>query len=165
MRAKRGFTLIEILVVLLIIGISSSIAFIAFGDFGAGRKIVVAGEQFSSYMQFLQQRAILESNTFGVKLDKDSYETLSLKDGVSWQSMPKTSHFHRQYFPKKSVVVFKRKFSNAKGEPDIIVYPSGEMSEFELMFGSATEPDLITLIGKRNGELVLTHEHDHDQKK
>lgn len=164
MRARRGFTLIEILIVLLIIGISSSIAFIAFGDFGASRKIVVAGEQFSSYVKLLQQRAILESNTFGIKIERNGYETFRLADGISWQSMPRASLFHWHNFPKKSVVII-RKQSGSKQEPDIIVYPSGDMNEFELMFGSSTDANLVTLVGKHSGELILTHKNDHGQKK
>lgn len=158
MRDKRGFTLIEILVVILIIGIASSIAILAFGDFGASRKIVVAGEQFSSYIKLLQQKAVLESNTYGIKLERDGYETLRLADGGTWQSMPRTGLFRWQYFPKDSVVVLNRKPLNTRREPEIVLYPSGDMSEFELMFGSSTEANLITIIGKHSGELILTHE-------
>ena len=158
MRDKRGFTLIEIMVVLLIIGIVSSVAFLAFGDFGASRKIVVAGEQFSSYVKLLQQKAILESNTYGIKIEKDGYETLRLADGVSWQSLPRTVLFRWHYFPKDSVVVLNRKPPNSRHAPEIILYPSGDMSEFKLTFGSLTEANLITITGKHNGKLILTHE-------
>ena len=160
MRDKRGFTLIEILVVLLIIGIVSSVAFLAFGDFGASRKIVVAGEQFSSYVKLLQQKAILESNTYGIKIAKDGYKTLRLSDGLSWQSMPRAGTFNWHYFPKDSVVVLNRKPPNSRPDPEIILYSSGDMSEFELMLGSLTEANLITITGKHNGELILTHENN-----
>ncbi len=41
MKNHKGFTLIEILIVLMIIGITLSFAILSFGDFGEGRKVKV----------------------------------------------------------------------------------------------------------------------------
>ena len=160
MRDKRGFTLIELLIVLVIIGITSGIALFAFGDFGTSRKIVIAAEQFTSWVKLIQQKAILESTTFGISVEKNGYATFRLEDGTQWQPVIKPGLFHWHAFPKESHVIFNKKTSRLKNEPNIVIYPSGDLSSFTLFFSSNSETNLVTLTGKPNGELVLTHPSD-----
>lgn len=120
MHAERGFTLIEILVVVLIIGITLGFTMLAFGDFGAGRKAVVSAEQFSSYIQLVQQRALFEANTLGVRVSKDGYETYHVVAGT-WQPMPTKSIFHRRDFPDNVLVNLNSTVNNAKKFPILLL--------------------------------------------
>ena len=54
----QGFTLIEILVVVLIIGITLGFALLAFGDFGRQRQIITAAETFVNYVTLVEQQAL-----------------------------------------------------------------------------------------------------------
>ena len=73
MTRPKGFTLIEILIVIVIIGITIGFALIAFGDFGEGKRIRFAAEQLINTIKLSQQKAILESSTLGLKVDQSSY--------------------------------------------------------------------------------------------
>lgn len=154
---NRGFTLIEILVVIVITGIILSVTLLAFGDFGAGRKAVVSAEHFASYVKLVQHRAILEVNTLGININRNGYETFRFEQGLRWQPMPKNSLFHWQPFPKHVVVSLKAAIRNRDNRPDIVINPSGDMSPFELTFGTPEKPRLAVLIGGHNGDIELTN--------
>lgn len=152
MPAERGFTLIEILVVVVIIGITLGFALLAFGDFGAGRRATVTAEGFSSYIRLVQQRAILEANAFAINLDKKGYETLRFNGG-QWQTMPAKSIFHWRSFPSSVVVSPKGGFR----KPAIVITSSGETNEFRIDFGTSKKADIAILLGDRDGKLLIQH--------
>ncbi|KTC74890.1 general secretion pathway protein LspH [Legionella birminghamensis] len=152
---ERGFTLIEILVVILIVGIAASVTLLAFGDFGASRRVQLSAEQFVTYLKLVQQRAILEMNTLGVNINKDGYGTYRFVQAKTWEPMPGKSLFHWQTFPKSIHVSLKTTIKNNTKSPDIIISPTGNLSAFTLSFGTETEPDLVSVIGAHNGEVII----------
>lgn len=156
MSNERGFTLIEILVIVLIIGITAGMAILAFGDFGASRKVTMAAEQFSTYLQLLQQKAILETNTLGVKFEKNTYLTYQLKEGKNWEQFTQNTLFHPRFFPQNAVLAIQS--NKVLGNPDIIIYSSGDLSPFVLTMGTVSQPNLIRLQGNSSGELILNNE-------
>lgn len=155
MRNKGGFTLIEILVVLVIISITLSLALLAFGDFGASRRTIVAAEQFSSYLKLVQQQAIVEGRSLGIDINNEGYKTYRLVQGSTWQAMPEKSIFHWQHFPNNLVIDLHSTLKNNTRMPDIIISPAGNLTAFKLSFGTTDKPALATLIGKRNGQVIF----------
>ncbi|STX29016.1 general secretion pathway protein LspH [Legionella beliardensis] len=155
MRNERGFTLIEILVVILIIGIIASATLFAFGDFGTSRRVKVTAEQFIAYTKLVQQRAILEMTTLGINVSSGGYETYRYVNDNSWQPMPKNSLIFHRTFPKDVIVTLQNNIKNKTNGPNIIVTSSGNMTEFKLIFGTSAQPNIITITGEHNGNLTL----------
>lgn len=153
-QTNRGFTLIEILVVVLIIGITIGLALLAFGDFGGQRRIVMAAEHFINYVKLVQQQAILETSTLGIQLNQNTYQALRFQTNSQWQSMPSKGIFHQQQFPKNTVVHLE-KMSFKVNTPQLIINASGDMTPFKLNIGSETQPSIVTILGKRNGTVEL----------
>ena len=148
---NRGFTLIEILVVLLIIGISMGFALMAFGDFGEKRRIIVAAEQFINVVKLVQQQAVLETSTLAIDVHDNHYEVLRFKPPASWSPMSTRSIFHRQHAVTGLVISLKNKTQN----PSVIINSSGDMTPFTLDFGTSTQPSLATIVGANNGTITL----------
>lgn len=153
MSNKKGFTLIEIMVVLLIIGITISFALLAFGDFGAKRRVMLASEQFVNFVKLVQQQAIMETSTLGIYVDDHSYQALRLDSSSHWQRFPAHSVFRRHVFPTHATVQFNPKVSLAK-DPQIIINESGDMNAFTLAV--LIDNDEVAIIeGHHNGVIAL----------
>lgn len=156
MPANKGFTLIEILVVILIIGITLGFALLAFGDFGGKRRIIIAAEQFTNYVKLVQQQAILETRTLGIKLNNKGYQVVRFESSMNWQPMPSKGIFRPQHFPDNLVLTIKDP-SNKQDQPSIIINAMGDTTPFTLDFGTNTQESLITLQSEPSGTLTLKH--------
>ncbi|HBI21430.1 MAG TPA: type II secretion system protein GspH [Legionella sp.] len=148
---SRGFSLIEILVVLFIIGITLGFALLSFGDFGEKRRIIVAAEQLTQYIKLVQQYAILETSTLRLQIKADGYQVFRFQPPKTWSPIASTPLFRLQHFPKGLLV-------NGRGKPLVIqVDASGDMTAFTLTLGSSQQPTMVTIVGKRNGAVTLQH--------
>ncbi|MCC5791018.1 MAG: type II secretion system minor pseudopilin GspH [Legionellaceae bacterium] len=153
MQNKRGFTLIEILVVMLIIGITIGFAVLAFGDFGAKRQLHIYTEHFESYLSLLQQRAILENITIGLHIDDHGYTPYSYQYPGTWQPFPKQRLFVRQVLPRNIELKVSEPIHNSSKTPAIILHPSGDMEPFRLQFKLVRSQEQIELVGTHDGKL------------
>lgn len=158
MKNSHGFTLIEIMIVLVIIGITFGFALIAFGDFGASRRILFAAEQLVNTLELAKQQAILQTSTLGLRIDDTSYQILQLKKNTQWMPLSDKGVFKVTYFPKNTRILLKKDTNTdqkTQKAPEIIISSSGGLTPFTLSFGSTQEPNLAQLTGKKNGELIF----------
>lgn len=147
----KGFTLIEILVVILIIGITFSVALLAFGDFGASRKIRSAAEGFAQFLQVTHERALLESTTLQIQLKQTGYTIQRLNAQNRWQPL-KNTYYRPHSLPPKTII----SVAYGSKKPDqlvIIMSASGDMTPFKVHFGSAEKTRMATVIGNENGSI------------
>ncbi|CAM2904604.1 type II secretion system minor pseudopilin GspH [Legionella anisa] len=152
-KSNQGFTLIEILIVLVIIGITFGFALIAFGDFGESRRILFSAEQLVNTLRLAQQQAILGTSTLGLRIDNNGYQVFQLYNNAQWKPISDKGVFKMTYFPQDTHIILKTSNSTPAGAPPIIISSSGDMTPFTLNFGSKQDNNLALLIGKRNGEL------------
>ena len=153
MRKNRGFTLIEMLVVIVIIGITVGFALIAFGDFGESKRILFSAEQLVNTLRLAQQQAILESNTLGLRIDNTSYQILKFQDSSHWAPISNKGIFKVNYFPPKMFITLKTNTNVPTGTPAIVINSSGNMTPFTLGFGTNKETSVALLTGHHDGSL------------
>src|SRR5258708_5622718 len=150
MRTEPGFSLIEILVVLLIMSIVLSFGLLAFGDFGASRNASIQAEELLAYIKVLQYQALLENKAFAIRVNPKGYLSFRFEGGA-WQPMPSKGIFHPRRFPANIVVSLKQ---NAK-EPGIIIDAAGTVKPFAIDLGTKQQLTLVKLLGEANGSLLI----------
>ena len=156
MRSPKGFTLVEILIVLVIIGITFGFALLAFGDFGENRKILFSAEQLVNTLRLAQQQAILETSTLGLRIDNNGYQILQLQNNNQWKPISNKGVFKMTRFPQGTRITLKTNTRTPPGAPSIIITPSGAMTPFTLNFGNNPKNNLAILKGKNNGNLTFS---------
>ncbi len=150
---QTGFTLVEILVVMLIIGITFGMAMLAFGDFGATRKIRSSAEGFAQFLQVMHERALLESTTVQIQLNQSGYTSQRLNLQSKWQPL-KNAYYRPHALPAKTKIAV----AYGSKSPDKLVITmssSGDMTPFKVYFGSTEQPHMTSVIGNENGAVIF----------
>ena len=149
---KSGFTLIEILVVLVILGITASVALLAFGDFGESRHIEAEAERFLQTTRLIHHHALLEATTYGMKITPSSYQIFRFTPPNTW--IPVKSALLKSYrFPEKTLLHLDIEATNKQHL--IIFQASGEITPFTITFGLKQQPSIAHVIAKDNGTIFL----------
>ena len=80
---KKGFTLIEVVIVAVIIGIISTIAIPRFGKVMTRLKMKTSGRDIISQLRLARSYAVSQKKPFGVHFDVNSNQYLLFKDVVN----------------------------------------------------------------------------------
>ncbi len=97
----RGFTLVEILVVVLIMAIVVSMTVLSIGLGGRDTQLDQETRRIAGLLDMLHERAVLEGRDFGMRIEPAAYEFVvyePLKD--RWLSLSEEGEFRRRELPK-----------------------------------------------------------------
>ena len=83
LKNKTGFTLIEMMIVVVIIGVFASMAGPAFTNWIPKMKLKADAREKTNYLRQARSRAISENNQYGVYFDVSSSQIIFFKDTVS----------------------------------------------------------------------------------
>jgi len=133
----RGFTLIEILVVILIVSIMSGIAvtqlpsFVQKGDFN------LESQRLKALLELAREEALVQTIEFGFKPDEEGY-AFYVYDEISqtWTEYVERP-FHRRTLSEEfsldlEIAGEKLALSDEKDPPPLLLLSSGEVSPFTL---------------------------------
>lgn len=165
-RDQRGFTLLELLVVLVLMGIILSIAVLSLGDGGRGDQIREDARRLKALMELAGEESVLNTTPYGLELGEDGYRFLRYRDG-EWQVLEGDELLRpREWLPDTEAVLFLEGHQVEPGDkdeeeeegplPSLIFYPDGERTPFELELAYLNPPQLRQRIsGKPFGPLQI----------
>jgi general secretion pathway protein H len=146
MRSK-GFTLVEILVVVVIIAIVISLAVLSIGVTGRDSQLDEESRRIEGLVGLLHERALLEGRDFGLRIEPAAYEFVVYEPRRDrWMTLDQEREFRHRELPKglsfqleldSQLVVIKAIDRNLSSDtappgPQVAIAASGEGTPFRL---------------------------------
>jgi general secretion pathway protein H len=144
---NKGFTLVEILVVVVIMAVVISLAVLSIGVTGRDAQIDEETRRIEGLVGLLHERALLEGRDFGLRIEPSAYEFVVYEPNHDrWLRMDQEHEFRHRELPKglsfqlqldSQTVVLKPIDRNLASDqaplsPQVAIAASGEGTPFRL---------------------------------
>jgi general secretion pathway protein H len=158
MKCARGFTLVEILIVVVIVGFLAGMAVLAIGN-DPQRQLKQEAQRALAVLQLASDEAMLEGREYGLILDDSGYQ-VALFDEKKRQWLPSPQNAFSRYELPDSIILSletegstvdlaklltkqdseKETPSDNDLAPALLILSSGEITPFTLAFSSDRQP-------------------------
>lgn len=179
-----GFTLIEILVVVVIIATVLSIAVLSFGVLGNDRELRTAAQRFAALIEVTQDEATMQGREFGLEIMTTGYRFVEYDAFTGlWSDIPGDDVLRLRRLPDdvefelfledKRVILdddpapFEDPTMLSGGaatrtySPHLLVYSSGDATPFELHLRRHYDGQLFIVRGDALGMIEFGEEEDN----
>lgn len=175
---QRGFTLIEVLLVVLLMGLASTIVLMTLDDSGQKKKVKRTAQKMAALSNIALDKAVLSGRDFGIVFGRDKYHFVELVeqrwqpveddvlkeqeldniwlqaevDGFQW--LPEQSDF------SSSAIFSEREIDTEADEkekphvPQLLILSSGELTPFRMTF--ALDPEKIFDLRQDESDYLVT---------
>ena len=156
----RGFTLLEVLVVMIIIGIVISFAVLSIKS--DDQTLEEEARRLQALIKLTGQEAVLQSREFALEFTDEGYDFVVF-DGKKWLAVSDDEILRARKLPDDEVVDYQPEgeqltlqgMDAEKTPPRIYFLSSGEMTPFQLTLRRRGEGDGFLLTGDARGKTEL----------
>lgn len=157
-----GFTLLELLVVLVILGITMSFAVLSLGLRSDKDIVLEESRRLTALMQLASEEAVVQGRELAMQFDGPDYRFLVLDNKNKWQAIEEDEVLRERSLPDglqvELVVEGVGKTSATSAGQLIYFYSSGEVSPFQLSLQDSQRKYLYTINGDAQG--LIQHVED-----
>lgn len=163
-----GFSLIELLVVIVVLAIAAASVVLSTATLRAGDPAETEARRLTALMQFVAEEALVQGRDFGVEFSPGSYRFLSWDpDSRLWSVVDDEAALRARELPAdlefvlavdgREIVLEEDRRRQQPDElvPQVAIFSSGELTPFELFVVGDYVADAWQLRGLMNGELEL----------
>ena len=158
-----GFTLMEVMLVMLLMGLTAAAVTMSIGNSGPQQALDRTAQQFIAATEMVLDETVLSGQFMGIVIEKTSYQFVFYKDG-KWQPLDEDRLLSEKEMEPGVVMnlvldglplvqedeeddswfeepLIEPSSDDKKKhpEPQVMLFPSGEMSAFELTFITKTD--------------------------
>lgn len=161
-RHNKGFTLLELLVVIVLLGIVTSLAVLSMGTSSTESIMEEEAKRLHALIKLVREESIIQAKEIAMEIDKQYYVFFEYKD-KKWSPLA-NKIFHARSIPnnlefKVNIEAQTEIFKKEKQELLRLYFlSSGEQTPFEIKINAQDVPRPYYLLeGKFNGELKLEY--------
>jgi general secretion pathway protein H len=178
---SRGFSLIEILVVIVIVGIVMSIAILSITLVGGDSQIREEAQRIVSLVEVARDDSLLQGREFGLEFMQDAYRFVEFDpltrqwteivgdDTLRLRQLPE--ELELELYIEDRRVALKNDPARMSSEqddrpgveqyaPHVLIYSSGDLSPFEIHFVRRVDDSLVAVRGDFAGTLEILSPED-----
>jgi len=164
-RLAGGFTLIEILVVVVILAVVAVAVTLSTGAIGGSRRLAHEAARMRALVSYACEQAELTGREIGVSLNTDGYR-FSRLDRSDWQPIASDELRPRHWLKGTSVALTRDGHpvtvaSDFPDKPQLVCFSSGELTAFRIVVGLTGVAARYRIDGRPDGTAVLTVEGSH----
>jgi general secretion pathway protein H len=162
----RGFTLVEILVVVVIMAVLTTVAMLSIGTLGKDRGLDDEGDRYTDVAAAVTEQAQLEGRDFGVYFGPASYEVLVyVPRHQRWETLPDDRLYEKRELPagvaptleiEGKVLLLDREKAGEPHAPQVLIFSSGDVSPYRLTLAREGTDAKWQLEGRADGTLLVT---------
>ena len=161
-KASRGFTLIEVLVVLLIIGLTVGFVTLSIGTGGAARQTEEEARRLAALIELAREEAVLRSQELAIEFRRDGYRFLQLSE-EKWLPLGDDELLRRRVLPSGIELALELEDDEVvlsaepeKETPHVFLLSSGESSPFVVTLATSDQSVLWRVAGREDTAVTLT---------
>ncbi|WP_434939498.1 type II secretion system minor pseudopilin GspH [Shewanella sp. HL-SH8] len=180
---QSGFTLLEVLLVALLMGLAAAAVTLSMGSAGPEQELKKQAQRFMATVELVLDETVLSGQFIGIVVDESAYQFVYYKD-AKWEpieqdkllsvhdlapgmtlnlvldGMPLDQEDEQQdsWFDEPFIDEPSAEDKKKNPEPQILLFPSGEMTPFELNFSINDEnrqPIDVLVVGDALGRLSI----------
>ncbi len=168
-RTSRGFTLLELLVVMVIVGILVSLLTLSVGLLGEDGALRREAERLEALVQIAGEETMLHGFEMGLRFYRRAYEFSIYRDETDeWIPLVDDRLFRRRDIPEaleldlelegRDVLLEFEADENTEYRPQVFIMSSGDITPFNLKFREAFSSDGYQVLIKADGSAEIKHD-------